>query len=259
MEHTKEPWRIADEEAQDAFRAELTMDNCALTVIDVPRHGAAIHVWGKDQQTSNDRARRIVACVNALAGFTTEEIEAGVDLVKFKQERDRFQKLEGRDLREMLRAMQAGELTVSRGIELVDMWLAGNYRDDLLPPVRDGLGEDEMPWDRIDSLTQQRDELQKERNSLRSALLRMNEPMSIEMSETRRKALDETNSNDEGYPGIAHDFETCKRQRDELLAAAQPALEAVEAALGWVSDPEIAKRYRQCGINLRAAIAKVKP
>lgn len=59
------------------------------------------------------------------------------------------------EIREMLRAMQAGELTVSRGIELVDMWLAGNYRDDMLPPVRDGLGEDEMPWDRIDSLTQQ--------------------------------------------------------------------------------------------------------
>ena len=59
------------------------------------------------------------------------------------------------ELREMLRSMQAGEMSVSRGIELVDMWLAGNYRDDMLPPVRDGLGEDEMPWDRIDSLTQQ--------------------------------------------------------------------------------------------------------
>ena len=61
------------------------------------------------------------------------------------------------EIREMLHAMQAGELTVSRGIELVDMWLAGNYRDDMLPPVRDGLGEDEAPWDRIDSLTQQLD------------------------------------------------------------------------------------------------------
>jgi hypothetical protein len=66
---------------------------------------------------------------------------------------------DGCELREMLRAMQAGELTVSRGIELVDMWLAGNYRDDMLPPVRDGLGEDEMPWDRIDKLTRELDEL----------------------------------------------------------------------------------------------------
>lgn len=66
---------------------------------------------------------------------------------------------EGADLRNMLRAMQNGELTVSRGVELVDMWLAGNYRDEQLPPVREGLGEDEMPWDRIDSLTKQRDEL----------------------------------------------------------------------------------------------------
>lgn len=56
------------------------------------------------------------------------------------------------DLRQMLVAMQNGELTVSRGIELLELWLAGNYSDDLLPPVRHGLGEDEMPWDRIDSL-----------------------------------------------------------------------------------------------------------
>lgn len=64
-----------------------------------------------------------------------------------------------RDMREMLRAMQSGELTVSRGMELLDLWLAGNYSDDMLPPVREGLGEDEMPWDRIDALTKQRDEL----------------------------------------------------------------------------------------------------
>lgn len=56
-------------------------------------------------------------------------------------------------MREMLRSMQAGEMTVSRGLELIDMWLAGNYRDDILPPVRDGLDEDETPWDRIDKLT----------------------------------------------------------------------------------------------------------
>lgn len=67
--------------------------------------------------------------------------------------------LEGADLRNMLRAMQSGEMTVSRGVELIDMWLAGNYTDDQLPPVRNELGEDEMPWDRIDALAAQRDEL----------------------------------------------------------------------------------------------------
>jgi hypothetical protein len=59
----------------------------------------------------------------------------------------------------MLRAMQNGEMTVSRGVELVAMWLAGNYSDEQLPPVREGLGEDEMPWDRIDALTTQTGEL----------------------------------------------------------------------------------------------------
>ena len=38
-----------------------------------------------------------------------------------------------RQMREMLRAMQAGELTVSRGIEILDMRHAGNWNDDMLP------------------------------------------------------------------------------------------------------------------------------
>lgn len=56
------------------------------------------------------------------------------------------------DLREMLRAMQAGEMTVSRGLELLDMWLAGNYSDDQLPQVSEVLPEDKMPWDVIREL-----------------------------------------------------------------------------------------------------------
>lgn len=57
------------------------------------------------------------------------------------------------EVREMLRAMQAGELTVSRGVELVDMWLAGNYSDDLLPTVRqDLIEEDSTPVEIIDRL-----------------------------------------------------------------------------------------------------------
>lgn len=57
------------------------------------------------------------------------------------------------EMRPMLQAMQSGEMSVSRGVELLDMWLAGNYSDDQLPPVRNELGEGEMPWDRIDVLT----------------------------------------------------------------------------------------------------------
>jgi hypothetical protein len=53
----------------------------------------------------------------------------------------------------MLRSMQAGEMTVSRGIELIDVWLAGRYSDDLLPPVRDlDLGEDDTPANEIEAL-----------------------------------------------------------------------------------------------------------
>lgn len=58
-----------------------------------------------------------------------------------------------RELRTFMQSMQSGEMTVSRGLEIIDMWLAGNYSDDQVPPARNGLGEDEMPWDRIDRLT----------------------------------------------------------------------------------------------------------
>ncbi len=39
------------------------------------------------------------------------------------------------DLREMLRSLQACELTVSRASELIMLWLAWKYSDDMLPPV----------------------------------------------------------------------------------------------------------------------------
>lgn len=58
-----------------------------------------------------------------------------------------------REMREMLRAMQAGELTVSRGIEILGMWEAGNWHNSMLPPVRQDLvEEDSMPVEIIDRL-----------------------------------------------------------------------------------------------------------
>lgn len=96
-----------------------------------------------------------------------------------------------------------------------------------------------IPREEYDALVQQRDALQDENTRLQMQL--------------HNRAIDPPEA------AALYQLEAVKQQRDELLAAAQPALEAVEAALGWVSDPEIAKRYRQCGINLRAAIAKVKP
>jgi hypothetical protein len=73
-----------------------------------------------------------------------------------------------RQMREMLRAMQAGELTVSRGIEILETWWAGNWNDDMLPPVRqDLIEEDSMPVEIIDRQAEQLDAAQAELESLR--------------------------------------------------------------------------------------------
>ena len=69
---------------------------------------------------------------------------------------DQLKHKDFREMREMLRAMQAGELTVSRGIEILNIWWAGNWNDDMLPPVRqDLIEEDSMPVEIIDRLKQQ--------------------------------------------------------------------------------------------------------
>lgn len=58
-----------------------------------------------------------------------------------------------RELREMLRTLQAGEMTVSRAIELMECWQAGVYSDDMLPPVADDfLSDDQMPLEMIERL-----------------------------------------------------------------------------------------------------------
>lgn len=79
-----------------------------------------------------------------------EQLEDTVEVVKLEDIP------EPRHLRNFLSAMQNGEMTVSRGVELLEMWLAGNYSDDQLPPVRQlpavpGLSfEDASPWDVIE-------------------------------------------------------------------------------------------------------------
>ena len=84
MEHTKEPWRIDRDDRPDmewnnhiVSEAEPHLTICFMS-----------HDGTPENTTGEANARRIVACVNALAGFTTEEIEAGVDLVKLKRQRD---------------------------------------------------------------------------------------------------------------------------------------------------------------------------
>ena len=42
--------------------------------------------------------------------------------------------LDPRDLRVFLQSLQAGEMSVSRAVEILDMWLVGKYSDDQVPP-----------------------------------------------------------------------------------------------------------------------------
>ena len=78
-----------------------------------------------------------------------------------------------REMREMLRAMQAGELTVSRGIEILEMWSAGNWNDNMLPPVRqDLIEEDSTPVEIIDRLKAKNEQL---KSLLREALSTLND------------------------------------------------------------------------------------
>lgn len=78
----------------------------------------------------------------------------------------RLDRLEGHEMHEMLTAMQCGEMSVSRGIELIDLWLAGNYSHELLPPVDDGVvGFDEIPIQLINQLRDEVEQLKKQLSS----------------------------------------------------------------------------------------------
>ena len=78
----------------------------------------------------------------------------------------RLDNLAGWEMREMLTAMQCGEMSVSRGVELIDLWLAGNYSHELLPPVDAGVvGYDEIP---IHLINQLRDEVEQIKKQLSS-------------------------------------------------------------------------------------------
>lgn len=149
---------------------------------------------------------------------------------------------DGADLRNMLRAMQNGELTVSRGVELVDMWLAGNYSDDQLPPVREGLGEDEMPWDRIDALMKQCDELQQARAICPNCSRLIDEAAGVDVSAKNRRISE------------------LEQQRDKLLALVESAFKEGFCAPATYNDTVLNDMDDEWGKSeSHAAIAKVKP
>lgn len=56
-------------------------------------------------------------------------------------------RFDAEDMRRTLQLVQAGDISVSRAVEVLDMWVAGRYADDLLPPRADclpGLNDDHI-------------------------------------------------------------------------------------------------------------------
>lgn len=159
-----------------------------------------------------------------------DELEAEVERLKKRIEIVSKAAPDTGTLRNMLRAMQSGEMTVSRGVELLDMWLAGNYTDEQLPPVRNELGEDEMPWDRIDKLAAQNNDMLTELNTAWQQI----------KTEQRLSFRDQVAD--------------LTRQRDDLLAAAQAMIDRWDTPL-WKDVPSTAEYINA----MRHAVAKVKP
>lgn len=77
-QHTPGPWKVSSQEYQEACRNELEWDSCNLTVIDVPAHGAAIHVFGATQKVADERANLIAAAPDLLAAL--EQIVEGLEV-----------------------------------------------------------------------------------------------------------------------------------------------------------------------------------
>lgn len=77
QEHTPEPWHVVNHPVDD-------------WTIQDREGGVGRCVATKYGDSSIANARRIVACVNMLAAFSTEEIEAGIDLAELKRQRDQL-------------------------------------------------------------------------------------------------------------------------------------------------------------------------
>lgn len=63
--------------------------------------------------------------------------------------------LDPRELRRMLQTLQAGEMSVSRAIELLERWVAGTYsNDDVPPPPEDSalIADDSFPMELVREL-----------------------------------------------------------------------------------------------------------
>src|SRR3972149_4113411 len=80
--HTREPWHLYHENKVIEIH-DGTSDAKSSIVF-----WTGFDAGDKSYEEKLANAHRIVACVNRLAPFTTEEIENGIDLVILKQQRD---------------------------------------------------------------------------------------------------------------------------------------------------------------------------
>jgi hypothetical protein len=72
MSHSPEPWNATNEETSDYIKFLGIKDSQGETVL-----GSIVGVYeSQDPGVSDENVRRIVACVNACKGFTTEQLEA---------------------------------------------------------------------------------------------------------------------------------------------------------------------------------------
>ena len=174
--------RIAELEAENArLNSSPTIEACRQMIRDkAVIEASTLHEQLAAEQLNNKRLRDALEFLNArivtmdLGGVVERalSIPASTEaLDKYVEEKVKEARPDFRQMREMLRAMQAGELTVSRGIEILDMWHAGNWNDNMLPPVRqDLIEEDSMPVEIIDRCNQQISTLTRQRDLAVEAL-----------------------------------------------------------------------------------------
>jgi hypothetical protein len=77
-EHTKEPWKVFEEYSGHEFGLRTILGPDGEDIIEVDNNGCASDPSPDYISLGVGNAYRIVACVNALAGIPTSEIEVGI-------------------------------------------------------------------------------------------------------------------------------------------------------------------------------------